>query len=135
MGNDAKRGLLCPEGPGQAEGESSVSTGDPCSQQHRVHETRHTGTPATDHRTPQGKVPAQGGLGHPFAFQAQNQHPGLKQDAAASAPERGHTQESEPSKDVQTSPREAAPSLGSAMEPHSPGLPHTSTSGAPHQGW
>lgn len=72
---------------------------------------------------PQGKVPVKSGPGHPFAFQAQNQHPSLKLDGATSTSEHGHKQESKPSKGIQTSLREAAPSLGSSMEPHSPGLP------------
>lgn len=60
MGNDAKRGLLCPEGPGQAEGKSSVSTGD------RAHKIRHAGTSAMDCRTPPGKKPSPGWPGAPL---------------------------------------------------------------------
>lgn len=61
MGNDAKRGLLCPEGPGQVEGKSSVSTGDPCLQQKdRAHKTWHMGTSATDYRPPPVKGPSPG---------------------------------------------------------------------------
>lgn len=107
-----------------AEGKSSVSTGDPCLQQEdKAHKTWHTETSAMDYRTHPGKDPSPEWPWAPICLPGSKPDPSLKLDAATSSSERGHKQASKPSKGVQTSPREAAPSLGSAMEPHSPGLP------------
>lgn len=134
MGNDAKRGLLCPEGPGQAEGKSRVSTGDPCLQQEdRAHKIQHTGTSAMDYRMPPGKGPSQEWPWAPLCFPGSKPAPQFEA-GWSHLHIRAWTQAGvQTLKRYPNLPQGSSPFPGFFHGATQPWAPHTSTTGALHQ--
>lgn len=123
MGNDAKRGLLCPEGPGQVEGKSSVSIGDPSSQQEdRAHKTWHMGTSAMDYRLPPSeRSQPRVALGSPLPFRLKTSTP-VRSRTQPPPHQSMDTRRSPNPQKVSKPPPGKQPLLWAF--PQSPGLPH-----------